>query len=280
MQLHPFRMPLLYDGSWSMPRQSPGDLADEIRSGGGPWSLSFARFRPDGDKAARSLRVSIAISGGNVWSDIALDSRPLRQARGATDTFARSGYEILRIHARPFHARRRLRGSRELDAEVRRLEGLWLDPAALRSFPARAPRELGLPVDVGSFSTESFDRLREAHGWILESVSAGRAGPARFVRAPGMWTGAWCFADGETEPPFDLHVQLVQKQADESIDSSAFARIARQFRDRLAPIGYVAFKLRGQGRRAPRLAVLDKGVRTLAGARRERGRLDRILFCD
>jgi hypothetical protein len=167
-----------------MAQPTPARLADEIRTDGGRWSLTFARFRPSSTPQPRAFYVSIGLSGGGIWTDVALDSRPSREARGAAEVLERSGYEILSVRSKPFHARRPLRGLRELNAEVRRLEALSRDSAALRSFPTRAPRTPGLPAGPARFSTVAFDRLRHEHGWTLECVSAGRKGSAPFANAP------------------------------------------------------------------------------------------------
>jgi hypothetical protein len=265
--------------SWPMPRQTPIDLADEICTNGGQWSLVNARFQPAGTKGARSLGVSIAVSGGDVLSDIALDSRPLRETRQAVQALKRSGYEILSIRSKPFHARRPLRGFRELDAEVRRLEETSRDRSVPHSFPPRVPRRRGLPEGSGPFSMATFERLRRDHGWTLQWVSAARKGPVTFIHAPAWSSGAWCglFDDGD-DRLLVLHVQLFPKKSSEPASGKEFLRLTRAFRERLEPLGYAAVKLRLRGPKRPLFAVFEKSVPGLSGARRERERLDRVLF--
>ena len=261
-----------------MPRQTPADLADEIRTSGGRWSLSFARFQPPMAHGARSFGVSIAISGGAFWSDIALDSRPLRDARSAVGALKHSGYEILSIRSRPFHARRPIRGLRELDAEVRRLEELSRDRKALSSFPSRVARPPGPLAGRGPFSMAAFERLRSEHGWMMESVSVGREGSAPpFLKATACSIGAWCYGDRD-ERQLTVLVHLFERRPGESMTDEEFGRLDRAFRGRFEPFGYLAVKFRGH--RARHFAVLDKAVRTLSGVRRERERLDRLLFGD
>jgi hypothetical protein len=226
---------------------------------------------------ARSFGVSIAISRGAFWSDIALDSRPLRDARSAVGALKHSGYEILSIRSRPFHARRPIRGLRELDAEVRRLEALARDRKALSSFPSRVARPPGPLAGRGPFSMAALERLRSEHDWMMESVSVGREGSAPFLKAPACSIGARCYGDRD-ERQLTVLVQLFERRPGESMTDEEFGRLDRAFRNRLKPLGYVAVKLREP--RAQHLAVLDKGVRTLPGARRERERLDRLLFGD
>ena len=262
-----------------MAQPTPARLADEIRTDGGRWSLTFARFRPSSTPQPRAFYVSIGLSGGGIWTDVSLDSRPSRDARGAAEVLERSGYEILSVRSKPFHARRPLRGLRELNAEVRRLEALSRDSAALRSFPTRAPRTPGLPAGPARFSTVAFDRLRHEHGWTLECVSAGRKGSAPFANAPKWRAGAWCWIlDVEDKRRLELYVQLFEPHRNASPDPKELARLTRAVSDRLEPLGYAPLKVRGPKR--PPIAMFEKAVRGLAVARRERGRLDKVLFGD
>jgi hypothetical protein len=259
-----------------MARQTPTDLADEILARGGRWSLSGARFRPPED---RETGVSVALGGREFWSDIALD-RPASRARTHdAATLKRAGYEILAIRSKPFHARRPLRGLRELDAEVQRLTALSRDRSGLASFPARLPRRPGLPAGDARFSTAAFDRLRYTHGWTPEYVSVCRRGAGTVIGAPGWSTVAWCLflVDGD-ERWIYFHVQLYRKQSDK-IARAEFAKLKRTLRGRIAPLGYDAVTLRGLKKPAL-FAVFHKRVGTLSAARHGRTRLDRVLFGD
>jgi hypothetical protein len=223
--------------------------------------------------------VSIAFGGSACWSDIALDRGPLQKASDATAALRRSGYEILSTNSKPFHARRPLRGPRELDAEVRRLEALSRDRATIATFPARVLRQPGLPPGVGPFSTGLFNRLRETHAWKLEWVSVGRRGAATFVEAPTWWTGAWClFLDDGEDRWVDLDVHLFPTGRWKAPSDNDFSRLTRAAQRQLGPFGYRTVKLhRPKGRL---YAVFTKRVGTLSEARRERVRLDRIIFGD
>jgi hypothetical protein len=256
-----------------MTRQTPTDLANEILAKGSPWSLVSARLRPPEVKDGGY--VSVDVGGATCWSGIALD----RGARHAVGALKRSGYEILSIRSKPFHARRPLRGIRELDAEVRRLEALARDRTTIATFPSRALRRPGLPAANGLFSVAGFNRLRHAHAWVLEWVSVGRRGPASFVGAPTWTTAAWClFLDDGDDRWIEVDVHLFQKGRQNLAKGDDFATLTGAARDHLAPFGYRAVKLLGPKR--PPYAVFSKRVVSLSEARRERKRLDKDVFRD
>jgi hypothetical protein len=223
--------------------------------------------------------VTIAMAGRDVWSDVALWGGP-PAARAAAAALKRSGYEILQLRSDPFHARRPLHGLRELDAEVHRLEALAADASSLASFPPRRPRPPGLPKGTGQFAKILFRRLRQWHGWSLESVSVCRKGPPAVVRAPGWMAGAWCLAldDGE-DRLLEIHVQVFSTSSSKNVDSDELGRLTRIFRSRLSPLGYKTPKINCFKER-PQFAVFEKSLPTLAAARRERSVLDRALFGD
>jgi hypothetical protein len=77
----------------------------------------------------------------------------------------------------------------------------------------------------------------------------------------------------------DLHVQLFKlgTRRPATMDDD-FARLTRAVRNRLSPLGYRALKLRGA--KSPHFAVFEKRVDTLSIARRERARLDEVVFGD
>jgi hypothetical protein len=77
----------------------------------------------------------------------------------------------------------------------------------------------------------------------------------------------------------DLHLQLFRKRSNKTNTPAEFAEVQRTMRRRLAPLGYRPSVLRGD--KAPQdFAMFDKRVDTLSEARRERSRLDRVLFGD
>jgi hypothetical protein len=257
-------------------REMPSMLADEIASSG-PWRLSGARLRPTTGERKPPFAVSIAVAGHNVWSDVALEASAA--GRQAAAALKRSGYEILQVRSKPFHARRLLYGSRELDAEVRRLAALATDAPALASFPLRRPRPAGLPSGTGPFAIRPFERLRQWHGWSPESVSVARMGPSEFVRVPGWTAGAWCLAvDDGNDRLLTLHIQAFSKSSSK-VDPDELARLTRALGSQLRPLGYKAPKIHWPGKQ-PQFAVFEKALPTLAAARRERRVLDRALFGD
>ena len=262
-----------------MPRSTPADLADEIRTRGGRWSLTGARLRPPGPRGERTFDAAIAFGGGRVWSEVQLDSRAVREARAAAELLKRSGYEILSVRSNPFHARRPVRGMRELEAEVRRLEALSFDRGGLASFPPRVSRPPGLPSGPGPFRLDAFDRLLDALGWTVEWAAVGRTGPALFVRKPGLRAGAACSwaIDGVGRLRRDSYAYLSLGRRIESVDPAEVGRLLLALRERLEPLGYTPIEGRGPRRISP---IVDKAVRSLPEARRERARLDRVLFGD
>ena len=267
-----------YDSA-HMPQGMPAILADEITVSDGPWTLSNARLRPTARERKPSFGVSIGMAGRDVCSDVALWGAP-PAAREAAAALRRSGYEILRLRSKPFHARRPLHGSRELDAEVYRLEALAADASSLALFPPRRARRPGLRHGAGHFPTMLFQRLRQSHAWSLESVVVHRKGPPAFVRAPAWTAGAWCLAlDDGDDRLIEIHVQVFLKSSSTNLDSNELARLTRTFRSQLGPLGYTTVKVNWSKKRSL-FAVFEKRLPTLAVARRERRRLDHTLFGD
>jgi hypothetical protein len=266
-----------------MARQTPGDLADEILPDGGPWFLDSALFRPSEPKTASYVSVSLFdAAAAACCSGIMLNRGELQKGRDTAGALKRSGYEM----RGPVYATRPLRGLRELDAEVRRLEALAGGRATIASFPARALRRPPRLNDIGSFPAGAFNRLRHAHAWILESVCVGRGGPVTFVEAPTSSTKASCnFSDDGDERSLDLYVYIFRKWPRTDASEKDFVRSTRAARQRLTPLGYRAFKVLGPkyplpGTEGPSYALFTKRVGTLAEARRERARLDRVIFGD
>ncbi len=259
-------------------RTAPGDLADEILTDGGRWSLDSVRFRPQLTTSRHSFAVTIDVDGRSVWSGVRLDSRPARDARPAAELLERAGYEILSVRSMPFFARRSLRGFRELDADVRRLDALAHDRSALKDFRARAPRERGHPSTAPPFSIATFERLRDEHGWVVEQANAARRGPVTFAYGPGWLTGArlWA-ADIDDDRRLGLHVQVYGKRSDAAAEAER-EQLSQRVREILEPLGYTLMRFTGRPQQS--LIMLEKDVSTLAAARRERKRLDRVLFGD
>jgi hypothetical protein len=263
----------------NMPRETPAMLADEIGATEGPWKLSNARFLPTAQKENAPLGPSIAMAERNPRSEVALGGGPAA-ARAAAASLERSGYEILSIRSLPFQARRTLNGSRELDAEIRRLEALAADASTLASFPPRKPRAPGLPERTGPFAKRLFQRIRQRHAWSLQYVSVCRKGPSQLVRAPGWTTGAWCWAleDGEVRR-LEMSIQVFSTSSSRNVDTDELARLTRGFRAELGSVGYKATKINWVKQR-PQFALFEKSLATLATARRERRLLDAVLFGD
>jgi hypothetical protein len=258
-----------------MARHGPAELIDEILSDGDHWSPSFARF----PLAGTDGHVSIALSDADVWSDIFLDWPPRIDRSRSASSLRRAGYEILPIRSRPTFARRPLHGLRELDAEVRRLEAaLSREPATFDSFPARTKRP-GRPTGEGRFAAAAFDRMRNVHGWNLLAALVCRRAPAIFIHASAWSVAAWCmFVDDPPDRWIELDVQLFRKGTDEPHKAAELARLKRVCGDRLAPLGYRTDSVRGHNE--PLVALFEKRVASLSAARRERSRLDHVLFSD
>jgi len=257
-------------------RQVPTDLADEIAARGGPWALSSARFRPPDDC---KTSVSILLSEEGLLSEIAIDKRPLRSRSRDAAALRQAGYEILAIRRRPFLARRLLRGQGELDAEVERLVALLHGQSAVASFPSRLPRRRKLPAGNAPFSTSAFERMRNAHRWVAQYVTVSRRGKATILEAPHWSIAAWClFVNDEDVQLLNFHVQLFRR-SNKAPRATEFATLERTLRTRLAPLGYSGVVVHGANESAI-FATFDKRVDTLAAARRERARLDRVLFGD
>ena len=73
-------------------------------------------------------------------------------------------------------------------------------------------------------------------------------------------------------------MQLFQPHRNASPDPKELARLTRAVSDRLEPLGYASLKVRGPKR--PPFVMFERAIRGLAVARRERGRLDTVLFGD
>jgi hypothetical protein len=262
-------------------RKIPTDLADEILSESSRWSLNSARFTPLADC---DPGVSILLSEEGMQSEIAVDGRPPRVRRRDAEALKRAGYEILTIRSRPFHARRLLRGLRELDAEVERLMALSTGQSELASFPSRVHRRPRLPASDWPFSIAAlaaFERMRHMHRWKPHYVCVARRAQAIVLEAPRWSIGAWClFIDEENEALVILDVQLFWKGASKTSTSTEFPKLERTLRRRLAPLGYREIALHGPNKPPPFLAIFEKRVTTLSEACRERARLDRLLFGD
>lgn len=262
-----------------MPREAPAVLADEIATSRGPWLLANARMRYRRLSAGVSS-LTIEIEGRHMRSEVVLSRSPA--AGSVAAALKRSGYQILRLDSVSLQACRPLHGSRELDAELRRLQALAGDSASAKMWPPRRSRLLSLALAKvkGQLAHVDLRRLRNRHGWSTEWVSAGRKGPPAFLHAPGWTAGAWCGAyDDGDDRRLEMHVQLFSKSASKDVDSDELARLTRRFRSHLLPLGYRALKINGgQGR--PQFAVFEKDLPTLAVARRERSALDRALFGD
>jgi hypothetical protein len=210
-----------------------------------------------------------------VWSTVGITFRSAPEARRVRRILRDAGYEILGKRGLSFYARRRLRSVLELDAEMRRLLVLAKDRTALHVFPPRSPRRPGLP-DPGPFRTAVFDRLRFVHRWHLTWVGAERRAPLRFVDARSWTVGAWCLCVDDEEE-IDLGVQLFSKRA--RVDPRELRKLTAAMERRLRPVNYHRHEFL-----APRpdfaLFTCPRSIRTLSAARRERTRLDRLLFGD
>ena len=76
-----------------------------------------------------------------------------------------------------------------------------------------------------------------------------------------------------------LDVQLFNRHPSKTYTATEFVKLKRALHNRLAPLGYRAIGPHSVNK-PPLFAFFDKHVDTLAAARRERARLDRVLFGD
>jgi hypothetical protein len=158
-----------------MARQTPGDLADEILPDGGPWFLDSALLRPHEPKTPSYVSVSLFdAAAAACWTGIMLDRGALQKGRGAAGAIKRSGYEM----RGPVYATRPLRGLRELDAEVRRIE-------ALACAERRRERPLGGPSRLRALSTIWCRRLgrrqRGAGAYAVRMATYWPSSPTRLT---------------------------------------------------------------------------------------------------
>ena len=81
---------------------------------------------------------------------------------------------------------------------------------------------------------------------------------------------------GLAHEQMEVGVQLYPANPRHPPDDAAVATATRALRALLRPFGYRLLKF--SGRNPPKLVMMEKAVRNIAGARRERHRIDRVIF--
>ncbi len=188
----------------------------------------------------------------------------------------RAGYRVGRVVATNWcFATRSLRGPAELASEVSHLEAIAHDPAAIERLPARAPR--GRTHDARRLAGAAQRYLEMRPGWTWTWGAAKRTGRPAFLEA-GAWR-ALTYCSLLDDPADDWHLNVgVQLFQAGSPDPRSLRRIRRTLRSLLDRHGYRMLRQRAAPGRAASFAMMDMDLRSLASARRERARLDALIF--
>ena len=123
----------------------------------------------------------------------------------------------------------------------------------------------------------TLDFFRDLTGWTWSWAAADRSGRPAF---PGdeaqqwralTWCSLWDLGDG---PQLDVGVQAFAGNA----GAKEYGRIKRSLLALLEPAGYRALRARARRGHPPTTLSVVKSIHDLAGARRERARLDQLIF--
>ena len=255
-------------------------LAADFRSQRGGWSLYGLRFeRSEEDESTHRFGTWVTIAGGTVSAEMEVTERSYAQAQRTAAALRIAGYTVGRILKNNWlFARRPLRGQRELVAETRRLEMIALDRDAIGSLPHRMARPLGQARRP--LPQSAFDYLRFRKGWIWTWAAAERRGHAVPLPDTRHWRVlAYCsvLEDRDEEVHLDVGMQISCPSRGDRIEPRELGRIKKVVMDAMRPAGYRALKFTSKSP-SPSMVMVDKKVRTLAEARTECARLDRLLF--
>ena len=86
----------------------------------------------------------------------------------------------------------------------------------------------------------------------------------------------WCHLLLDEGVEMDVGVQLYPRHSKNPPNDDDLTSAACALRRTLRSFGYHSLKI--TGRNAPKLVMMEKAVKTIAEARRERRRIDRLIF--
>jgi hypothetical protein len=120
--------------------------------------------------------------------------------------------------------------------------------------------------------------LQSLAGWSWSWAAADRRGRLAFLADARSWSAViWCslLVNGDEEPHIDAGVQLFARVAHD-VKGTEFQRIKRALAKLVAPAGYRVIHFRPRTE-SPTTFLVEKRVHTLALARKERARLDKLI---
>jgi hypothetical protein len=261
-----------------MAKASPHALAEEIAAERSPWAIYGARFACRLTRAASTPRIRVEhawveLNKGRLACTLKYSGSAI-QVQSAADAARRAGYWV-GAQKGWFVARRSVRRG-ELGAEMRRLEGVARDPSSISAFPARSPRPTAFTKSP--FPISALAHLRGTKGWDWEWVGVQRLGTPSCVDGSVWGAVTWCsLLIGVQEKSLNVGLQLFPKSSKRRVGGRDLGRARQCVRLQLEPLGYREIKVR-RTREAPTLGIFEKDLPGLAAARRERARLDRLVF--
>ncbi|MBL0193359.1 MAG: hypothetical protein IPQ09_03870 [Myxococcales bacterium] len=253
----------------------PWRMMQEVRTRDKGWAPSTAQLAWCG--RVQLLRTSLSIELELVFDWrcrhlIFINSRPSTASALLLDTLRTAGFDIS-----DGSASRELPHSRALDAEIAWIQRTSRRHGELLAPPARRPK-LGKPALASAtarcpFRRAAFTRAALVPGWNTMHAFAGRTSARPMLGLEGWRVQAFCSAsvdeDGER---LELLVILYATERPTKREASrASARLSAT----LAPLGF-----EGGARRSNNgwWGFFQKPCATLQEARRDRRRLDRVLF--
>lgn len=251
----------------------------EVADGLEPWIVYGARFRHDAssDGGSACIAMWLNLSRGDSFALIDVDVHETNDKwpRKHISGLRRVGYTT---HGRtPTVVRRPLRGRVEILAEASRA-GLLRSPVEVAALRPRSPRPIPKRGTL-PFPNAAFAELQKRNEeWLLEWLAVEHRGPCTFT--PDWRAVSWfsVLDDGE-EQHLDVGVQLFRRPGRSPATVGEFERLRRAMRDLLGPHGYRYLKVRYVREEPPyEMINFDKAVKSLADGRRERARIDRLVF--
>jgi|GEM_PF-3900979 len=253
----------------------PWRMMQEVRTRDKGWAPATAQLGWRG--RVRLLRTTVSIEFELVFDWrcrqlIFINSRPSTASALLLDTLRTAGFDIS-----DGSASRELPGMRALDAEIAWIQRVSVDHAELLVPPARRPK-LGTPALASAtarrpFRHAAFTRAALVPGWNTMHAFAGRTSTRPMLGLEGWRVQAFCSAsvdeDGER---LEL---LVTLDATERPTKREASRASERLSATLVPLGF-----EGGARRTNNgwWGIFQKPCGTLQEARRDRRRLDRVLF--